>query len=231
MRPDPCAVLFDLDDTLYSRQRFVLSGFAAVSRALHRTRGIDPRAAFAVLCRAHRTARGRELQALASACGLAASMVPGLVDVIREHAPRLRLPRASARVLETLRDGWRVGIVTNGPPDIQARKVEALGLARLVDTVVFAHATGSGAGKPDPAPFLEAARRLGVAPARTVFVGDDPVADIAGARGVGMYAVRLLGRGAHTWEAAGAADAVVQSIEEVPSVAIGLIDGRRAYVV
>jgi len=101
----------------------------------------------------------------------------------------------------------------------------------MVDTVVYAHAVGNGLGKPDRAPFLEAARRLGVCPTQTVFVGDNPVADIAGAARVGMSTICLARVNRESWTSATGADAVVTSMSEVPSVAMGLIDGRRAYVV
>lgn len=231
MRPDRCAVLFDLDDTLYPRRRFVLSGFAAVAAHVERSWGIPAPESFTVLARAISGTPGRELQALVARFELPAWLVPQLVEVIRAHTPRLRLPVASARVLETLRAGWRVGIVTNGPPDIQARKVQALGLPALVDTVVYAQGVGRGVGKPDRAVFVEAARRVGVRPALAVFVGDDPVADIAGARQAGMAAVHLQrGRETRPVPLGVAADAVIQTLDEVPSVAMALIDGRRAYV-
>ncbi|MGE0463962.1 MAG: HAD family hydrolase [Vicinamibacterales bacterium] len=229
MRHEPRAVLFDLDDTLYPHRRFVLSGFAEVAAHVERHWGVEACRAFALLSRATRIVRGRELQALAQHFDLPAWLVPQLVEIIRAHEPRLRLPRASARVLHALRDGWRMGVVTNGPPDIQARKVTALGLQPLVDTVVYAHATGRGLGKPDRAPFLEAVRRLGVRMARTVFVGDDPVADIGGARQAGMLAVQVRRRDGGEGKAACAADAVIESLEEVPSAALGLLDARRAY--
>jgi len=231
VRHERPAVLFDLDDTLYPRQRFLLSGFAAVARHLDRCWGVDVRLAFARLARAFRTEPGHELQALVGSFDLPSWVVPQLVEIIREHEPSLRLPRASRGALERLRDGWRIGIVTNGPPDIQARKIEALGLVSLVDEVVYAEAGGPGTGKPEPAAFVEAARRLGVCPPRAVFVGDDPIADIEGARRVGMHTIRVMRSGTHMWEAAGSADAVVESVAAVPSMAIGLIDGRRTYVV
>lgn len=231
MHGDAFAVMFDLDDTLYPRRRFLLSGFAAVARYLECHWGVEARGAFAVMAAAHRTTRGRELQAVTARFGLPAWLVPQLVEVIRDHEPHLRLPEVSRRTLEAMRDGWRLAIVTNGPPDIQARKVEALGVSAMVDAVVYAHATGRGRGKPDRAPFVEAARRLGVCLTRAVFVGDDPVADIAGAQRVGMYAIRVVHPGETAWEAAATADAMVRSLEEVPSAAMALIDGRRAYVV
>jgi putative hydrolase of the HAD superfamily len=123
-------------------------------------------------------------------------------------------------------------VVTNGVPAVQARKVAALGLGPLVDTVVYAHGTGTGLGKPDAAPFLEAARRLGVPAPRTVFIGDDPVADIGGAGAVGMRTIQVRADGHESRGPAPAADAVVRSIGEVPSVAGGLLDACwRTYVV
>jgi hypothetical protein len=44
-----------------------------------------------------------------------------------------------------LRPTWRLGVLTNGVPAIQARKVAALGLGAVVE-VVFASAHGTGAG-------------------------------------------------------------------------------------
>jgi putative hydrolase of the HAD superfamily len=80
-------------------------------------------------------------------------------------------------------------VVTNGLREVQARKVAALNLEGLVDAVVYAHDYGSGAGKPDREPFLEALGRLDVPADKTVFVGDDDYCDIFGASRVGMHTV------------------------------------------
>ncbi|MCX8205009.1 MAG: HAD family hydrolase [Candidatus Nezhaarchaeota archaeon] len=45
--------------------------------------------------------------------------------------------------------------------------------------------------KPHPAMFIKALEGLGVSPSEAAFVGDDPVADIEGARGVGIEAVLI----------------------------------------
>ena len=54
----------------------------------------------------------------------------------------------------------------------------------LLDAAVFADE--AGARKPNPEPFLEACRQLGVDPAATLFVGDDLERDVQGAAAVGM---------------------------------------------
>ena len=130
------AILFDLDDTLYPLERFVMSGFRAVAAAVDARWRVPQAAALETLVSAVAVSRGRELQVLAERHGLAAGAVPELVDVIRRHAPDLRLPELSLSVLGALRRDWRLGLVTNGRPDIQARKVHALGVRRLMDIIV-----------------------------------------------------------------------------------------------
>ncbi len=226
------AILFDLDDTLHPLTRFVMSGFAAVADVVEARWQVPRATALATLVSALASARGRELQVLAERHGLPGDVVPQLVDVIRLHLPVLRLPDLSAGVLVALRPHWRIGVVTNGRPDIQARKVQALGLHRFVDAVVYASEWGSGAGKPEPASFHEACRQLDVPEARTVFVGDDPDCDIAGARGVGMKTIWLPARVAPpTARAAALADVTVASLADVPAAATRLLVPEwRAHV-
>ncbi len=224
MPPESRAVVFDLDDTLYPYRRFTLSGFLAVARHLEDTCGLDARLALAALLGARRGPdRGREIQACLVQHDLGADRLSELVDLLRHHEPRLRLPRASVRALTALRrDGWRVGVLTNGQPTIQRRKVVALGLTPLVDVVVYATAHGRGLGKPDPEPFAEIARRLGAPARRTVFVGDDEHCDIGGAVRAGMHPVRCAAwtRPIHST----AARAVVHQLTEVPAIARTLLE-------
>jgi putative hydrolase of the HAD superfamily len=224
VQPDARAIIFDLDDTLYPIRRFLLSGYAAVAWHLEHMWAIDRHAAFSLLTQAFRSdERGYELQICQEHFGLPEAVIPGLVEVIRTHTPNLRLPRSSRDVLQRLRDGWRIAILTNGMPSIQTRKVEALGLADLVDTVVFASEFGSGAGKPDPEPFVETARRLDLPVTRSVFVGDDMVRDIAGASRVGMRTIHLR-RGDEPSDTI--PDATVDTLAEVPELAEYLLRGR-----
>lgn len=216
MPREPRAVIFDLDDTLYPLRRFRLSGFAAVAAYLELTHGVPRAAAFRLLCGAFRRGpQGRELQECLSRLGLPPALAASLVDLMRRHRPSLRLPPATRDVLETLRADWRLGVVTNGIPSLQARKVDALGIARLVDVVVYASEYGSGRGKPDPEPFGAALVRLGVEPRRAVFVGDNEDTDVLGASAVGLHTVLVSPRAADD-ERLSRAETIVRSIREVP---------------
>lgn len=220
MPRDPRAILFDLDDTLHPRRRFVMSGLRAVAAHVAATFAVDRAAALGLLRAAVRQSPGRELQHLQQAFGLAPEVVPALVTVIREHVPAIRLARASRETLAELRPAWRLAVVTNGLADVQARKVAALGLEALVDAVVYATADGRP-GKPSPRPFLDACGRLAVEPARTVFVGDDLSADIEGAAAVGMKTIWLAPRQRRGGDPH--ADITVHAVADVPAAARRLL--------
>lgn len=90
----------------------------------------------------------------------------------------------------------KVGLITNGPADIQRAKIELLDLMRLVD---FALISGElGIAKPDPAIFQEALRLGNAGPEQTIFVGDSPEFDIAGARASGIRSV-WINRTGRSW--------------------------------
>lgn len=185
-------VVFDLDDTLYRERRFALSGYRAVAAHVAARFGADAGTAWRVLVRALRQGdRAAAFQRLCDTMGWPPALAEELRLVYRGHVPSLRLPATARRVLRALRPAWRVGVLTNGPPGIQRRKVEALGLAAFVDAVVYAEEIVPG-GKPAREAFEAAVDRLGVRAARCVVVGDDPERDIAGARRAGLHAVRVV---------------------------------------
>lgn len=84
--------------------------------------------------------------------------------------------------LERLGRRYRVGAVTNGAADL-----EAIGIDGYFRTAIAAHTFGTA--KPDPAIFLAGCEALDVAPAEAVYVGDDPLLDVAGAQRAGLRAV------------------------------------------
>jgi putative hydrolase of the HAD superfamily len=221
------AAIFDLDDTLYEREQFLLSGFAAVADELERRFGLPAPWILATLKRARaRGHAGRELQALCADHGLPESLIPELVEVIRRHEPALALGSVASAVLAQMRaDGWRLGILTNGLPATQRAKVEALGLESHVDAVLYAEEHAPG-GKPSRAAFDAALNALGVPSARVVFIGDHLVNDIQGGRAAGLLTIRVAARGARRNE--GDADAIV-TLEDVPVTAGRLLKGKGAH--
>jgi putative hydrolase of the HAD superfamily len=115
----------------------------------------------------------------------------------REHEvwrPQYAVLASAQALLESLRDrGLKTGLVANSWPDparILHADAEALGLAALLDVLVFS--ADAGVRKPEAEIFLRACSELGVDPAATLFVGDDPVNDVQGAANVGMKTVQAV---------------------------------------
>lgn len=230
---DRRAIIFDLDNTLYPYRAFVRSGFRAVACRLADERGLPAAAVLRVLRRALAHGEpGRELQQLCDRFDLPESLVGALVEIIREHTPSLRLPPESHRTLALLRQTWSIGVLTNGEPRVQRRKVAALGIGELVDAVLCASEYGDGSGKPAPDGFRAAMDRLRVEPLRAVFVGDDPRTDIAGAAAVGMRTIHIMSY-AGTDAGCGAPDCQthVRRMDLVPVIAETLVPLRtQSYV-
>jgi len=220
--PDRTAVIFDLDDTLYPERRFVVSGYAAVAEGVASRTGVAAPVVFRSLCGSLR--RGRRavaLQELVARFDLAAEEITRGIDVIRAHTPRLRLPGASRLVLAQLRQqGHRLGLLTNGLPSTQRRKVAALGLTSLVDEVAYA-CDYAPEGKPDAACFRAVLAQLDVAASRAVFVGDHPDKDVTGARACGLRTIWLAGRHGRRHPDA---DAVAVTVSDVPTLATVLLE-------
>lgn len=94
--------------------------------------------------------------------------------------------------------------------------MEADGVGRLFDHFTFSNQTGTT--KPEARQFYHTLHRLGCTPAEAVHVGDLEPTDIAGAKAVGMRAIRVVRPGD---DAATDADAAVESLGEVPAVLRG----------
>lgn len=85
--------------------------------------------------------------------------------------------------------GYVLGVLTNGQRAQQVAKLARIGLLGRFAVVVAS--SELPAGKPDPRAFTVLCQRLGAAPGSVMFVGDDPVTDVAGALDAGLQAVLI----------------------------------------
>lgn len=107
--------------------------------------------------------------------------------------------------------GIPFGVGSSGPPENVALVLRKMGL----DDRIAAKVNGSEVprGKPDPAIFLLAAQRMGVAANRCVVI-EDARPGLRAARAAGMKCVALASTG-HTREELAEADEVVDSLREI----------------
>ena len=98
------------------------------------------------------------------------------------------VPRAGVdEALQDLSPNYHLGLISNGKTPFQERNFRALRYSSIFDTVIVSDAVGLR--KPDARIFELGCSELGVAPHEAIFVGDNPVADIGGARGAGLRTI------------------------------------------
>lgn len=96
----------------------------------------------------------------------------------------------AAPVVEALREAdIRLGLVTNGHTEVQRGKLEVLGIADWFQAIAVSSEIGGL--KPGTVPFEYALHALDVPAERAWHVGDNLMADVAGARAAGLTAVWL----------------------------------------
>jgi HAD superfamily hydrolase (TIGR01662 family) len=129
-----------------------------------------------------------------------------------------KIERDASRTLRELkRRGFRVGAISNGSDDWNAK--ELLRRARLdkwFDLVLTSAAQGRR--KPDPTIFLAALQHFQVEAGRAVMIGDSYDADILGAGALGIRTVWITRRvGALAMPTPNRADATLPALGEVPT--------------
>ena len=177
------AVIFDLDDTLYSEKEYVRSGYRAVAALFPEVPDMAGRLWAAFL---------RGLPALDAVLG-----EEGLLDrkdealhAYRFHSPEIRLYPGAAELLGRLRETKKLGIITDGRPEGQRSKIAALGLEDLADEIIVTDELGGTEyRKPNPAAFELMAERLGLPFGAMAYVGDNLKKDLIAPEGLGMRCV------------------------------------------
>jgi len=118
------------------------------------------------------------------------ALVLEVVDYyVRARLSRYRLFPDALPTIEILRPRYQLGIITNGPGELQREKLRAVGLEDAVPIIVIAGEVG--ASKPARSIFAAALERAHCKSNQAAYVGDQLARDVAGAKAAGMVAIWL----------------------------------------
>ena len=223
------AVLFDLDNTLYSYDEAHAAAWRALTDYALAQLSVAPARFEALHTEADRTLRAHagagpvvhnrliRYQLLLEALGQPLRHAPVMAGLYwSTFLDRLRLFPGTVEGLEALRRaGLRLGVATNMCADRQFDKLERLGLWPYVDALVTSEEVA--AEKPDARVFLRCAEKLGCTAAECVCVGDGWKTDVLGAKNAGMRPIWFRPDGG---EAEGVP--VIRSLTELPELLLSL---------
>jgi len=165
-------VIFDLDDTLYSEKEYVKSGYRAVSDYLGGgyedilwTYFKQGKPAIDELLKSIRREDERE----------------NAVKIYREHKPDIHLYPGVEKMLSELKEkGYKIGIITDGRPEGQRKKINALCLDKLIgdENIIITDTLGGiQFRKPCDIAFRIIQNRWKLPAGELIYVGDNPEKD------------------------------------------------------
>ena len=170
------AVIFDLDDTLYSEKEYVKSGYKEASKLLPQIPGVYEKLWTAF-------AQGRlAFDAVLLGAGIYSNELKHIcLDAYQKHVPTIELYKGMCDLIVWLkRNKIKLGIITDGRPDGQWKKIHALGLKDLVDEIIITDELGGeNFRKPNDFAFRVMQRRIEVPFEQMIYVGDNPRKDFA----------------------------------------------------
>ena len=177
---DVDGVVFDLDDTLYSEKEYVRSGYAAVARSFPNISDMETRlwhafelglpAIDTILEEEHLL--GQKAEALA---------------IYRGHTPEIHLYSGVGELLQRLKTTKQMGLITDGRPQGQRAKIEALNLEQYFDCVLITDELGGVEfRKPNPKAFCMMQERFGISFENMIYIGDNLKKDFIAPTQLGM---------------------------------------------
>lgn len=173
------AVIFDLDDTLYSEKEYVRSGYRKIAE--HFGKPMLAEQMWAVFERG-----GRAIDEVLDTHGLEAHKEEAL-HIYRFQEPEIHLYSGVAELLARIRRTKKVGIITDGRPEGQRAKLRALGLCAMVDEIIVTDELGGVVfRKPNEAAFRLMQERLRQSYEKMVYIGDNTKKDFIAPEKLGM---------------------------------------------
>ena len=179
-------VLLDLDETIHSRETAFWTWLESEAR---RVGTVLERDRIAELDARGRGDKSRLLEYLGSIFDWEQSHERRMARFRNGLAAHVRLAPGVRELLARLARQYRVGLITNGIGETQRAKLSSLQIEQLFDPIIISGEVGFT--KPDQRIFQLGIAGWGLSAESVLFVGDDPIADIQGARAAGLQALPI----------------------------------------
>lgn len=180
------AVIFDLDDTLYSEKEYVRSGYQKIAEVIPQVKNAaeklwklfeEKKPAIDELLKLENI----QSEEIKQAC----------LCAYRYQIPDIHLYEGVATMLEEFKkQGLKIGIITDGRPEGQRAKIQVLNLENMVDEIIVTDEFGGAEfRKPNPIAFQIMSERLSAAYGEMCYIGDNIKKDFISPENLGMRSI------------------------------------------
>lgn len=194
------AIIFDLDDTLYNQKSPFIT---ALTQTLHRSLTADEQAQVfkrfhdfndqtfdqvkdqALTLEAWQTARIRYALTAITPEPISTDWAIQFQMAYQRALKNIQLFDGLAATLTRLSRCFKIGIITNGPAQIQRDKLHQLQIEHYVHPDHIFISEELGIAKPDPSIFTTWAHQVGIKANEAVYVGDNASLDMTSAKHAG----------------------------------------------
>ena len=171
------AVIFDLDDTLYSEKQYIRSGYKKIAEYFN----IPDMEEEMWNCFEN---GGKAIDEVLKAHGLISKKEQALY-IYRFQEPKISLYSGVGELLIRIKKKKKIGIITDGRPEGQRAKLKALNIN--VDKVIITDELGGTEyRKPNPKAFEIMQKELNIEFEKMVYVGDNIKKDFIAPQKLGM---------------------------------------------
>lgn len=174
------AVIFDLDDTLYSEKDYVRSGYRKIAEFFGSPDMADQM--WTVFERG-----GKAIDEVLETYGMSNRKEEAL-RIYRFQKPDIRLYPGVAEMIARIRKTKKVGVITDGRPEGQRAKLRALNV-QVDEIVVTDELGGIEFRKPNEAAFRLMHQRLNMPFAKMCYIGDNIRKDFLAPQQLGMKSI------------------------------------------
>ena len=180
------AVIFDLDDTLYSEKEYVKSGYHKVAKILPQVSNVEEK--LWELFESKKTAID---ELLAQENIQSEKIKQECLLAYRHQMPEIHLYEGVMEMLIELRGkGLKLGIITDGRPEGQRAKIQALGLEPFVDYIIITDELGGPVfRKPNMTAFQMMKEKMNVSYDEMCYIGDNVKKDFIAPEKLGIKSI------------------------------------------
>lgn len=178
------AIVFDLDDTLYSENSFRKSGYGYVAKKLKNAGYPLTKQKITQLSKKYPQDLFDKLILLYKL----PYKVSELINWYRYHIPQIVTYQGVPTLLKKLKRDYKIGLLTDYFYRSQLNKIKALGIKKYFDGIVYTEKIS--AQKPSAKGFELLKKRFHCSKNEIIYVGDNEIKDFSGANKSGYITVK-----------------------------------------